>query len=648
MKKKFLVVMLSLIAALCAGVALAGCDLLSNFNGNHTHVPSSKWEADSTYHWHDCTVIGCSEQVDKAEHTLTHIQANEATCVSSGNIEYWHCSECDKKYADANATQEISAVSIGAQAHSPIAKHDNANHWQECQNCHTITVAKKAHTASSFVTTVSGHYKVCLECGEQFAVGAHTANGYIKNKKGHYKVCLECGEQFDIGAHTEGEDCSICGYSVNYADKCSSDYGYNYLGLLTDGAKYQSFYEKIDELALAFHDDQTKTASSVTVTGGDSYFVAGEVNYASLGLSLNQAGSVWATYRNDHPLYYWLTGQIVHNSQTLSLCVDEGYKSGSERKAQNELLYNEIDEYLNAVSGETDAYQIALAFHDIIIDNISYARDENGYPQSERWAHSVLGTFTMGKAVCEGYAKAFSLLLNACGVDNVYVTGESRNEGHAWNIVKIGDGWYWYDLTWDDQPHIGGGIIYNYLCKEGAVFTDHTVGEVGNMGDPMNFLYAIPSAATTAYNSSALELGEQFTLDNFTYEVCGYNKVSLQSAGAASGEVVLTDYAAYGTRNYSLTEIGKDAFVNCNNMTALTIPKSVKVVRNYSLVNRTKLSEVTFTDKDGWLRSSNDGNGAVSFEVPYASLENPASAAALLKQTYNMYTYTWVKSASAS
>ena len=620
MKKKFLVVILSLITALCAGGAFFGCDLLSNFNGNHTHVPSSRWETDSAYHWHDCTVIGCSEQVDKNAHTLEHIQAKAPTCTADGNLEYWHCTGCDKYYANANATQEISKFTLSAQGHSIVSMHDNENHWQECENCRTITVAKQAHTA----------------------------NGYIKNKNGHYKTCLECGERFDIGTHIEGENCTVCGYTVNYADKCSSDYGYNYLGTLTNGNKYQSLYEKIDELAFSFHDDKTQTASSVTVTGGASYFVAGEVNYASLGLSLNQAESVWATYRNDHPLYYWLSGQIVHNSQTLSLCVYEDYKSGGVRTAENDNLYSAIDEYLNAVGGETGAYEIAFAFHDKIIDDISYARDESGYPQTEGWAHNVLGVFSVGEAVCEGYAKAFSLLLNACGVDNVYVTGESKGEGHAWNMVNIDGGWYWYDLTWDDQPHIGGGIIYEYMCKAGVEFTDHTVGEIGNFDDPMNYLYAIPSAATTAYNSSALELGEQFTLEYFTYEVCGYNRVSLKSAGAVSGDVVLTDYAVYGTRYFSLYEIGKDAFVNSVNVTRLTIPQSVKVIKNYSIIGCNKLNKVTFVDKDGWVRSSNDGNGAVAYGVSAVSLENPASAAALLKETYNMYTYTWVKSAAAS
>ncbi|MGN1061179.1 MAG: transglutaminase domain-containing protein [Candidatus Coproplasma sp.] len=616
MKKRFFVLIISLIVALCAGLALAGCDLIFNFNANHTHIAASEWESDSTYHWHECTVIGCTEQVDKAEHTLEHTAAKQVTCTEDGNNEYWYCSGCGKYFADANATTEISVTVLTATGHSPVLKYDGENHWQECEICHTVLVSAQAHASSV----------------------------YIKNKSGHYKICTECGVKFDIGTHTEGEDCSVCGYTVNYADKCSSDYGYNYLGTLEGGAAYQSFYESIDEVASAFHGDNTKTASSITV-GTSNYFVVGEVNYASLGLSLNQAESVWATYRNDHPLYYWLSGQTVYNSQMLSLCVDEDYKSGSVRTAQNELLYNAIDEYLNSVGGETSAYQIAFALHDRIIDSIDYALDENGYPQNESWAHCVLGAFIVGEAVCEGYAKAFSLLLNACGVDNVYVTGTSKGEGHAWNIVKIDGNWYWYDLTWDDQPKIGGGIIYKYMCKADSEFIDHTVGITGDFNDPMNFLYAVPTAATSEYNTSLLEYGEQFTADSFTYEVCGYNKVSvIASDTSLAGEVILPDSVTYGMRSYSLAEIGKGAFTDNKKITALTIPQAVRVIYNFAVKGCSALTSVKFADKVGWSRKLNDEVTQIS----NSSLESPTYAATLLKDTYSsgsyIYQYVWTKS----
>lgn len=75
MKKRILFLFFSLLTILCAGLGLVGCDLLLGFDPEHEHKPSSSWQGDSTYHWHRCVAIGCSEQLDKEEHTLEHVEA---------------------------------------------------------------------------------------------------------------------------------------------------------------------------------------------------------------------------------------------------------------------------------------------------------------------------------------------------------------------------------------------------------------------------------------------------------------------------------------------------------------------------------------------------------------------------------------------
>lgn len=546
------------------------------------------------------------------KHDMEHIESEQATCTGDGNVEYWHCKSCNKDFADENGSTEIKDVTVSASGHFAVPKSDENKHWQECKYCSAV-----------------------------LSEGPHTATAYLKNKTGHCKVCSDCGVTFAVGVHT-GDPCSTCGYTADYAEKCASDYGYQYLGTLTGGAKYQSFYNKLEETASAFHDDTAKNANAVSVSGSTSY-VAGEINYSSLGLTTNEAISVWTTYRTDHPLYYWIAGNIVYSSASLSLCVDETYKNGGVRTTQNDTLYEAIDEYLNFAGGETSDYQIAFALHDKIIDDIDYARDTLGNPSSENWAHSVIGVFINGEAVCEGYAKAFSLLLNACGVENAYVSGTSKGEGHAWNMAQIDGNWYWYDLTWDDQPHIGDGIIYDYFCVSGTTFADHATGTTGDMSNPMNFLYVLPDTATAAYNTEAIEYGESCTSGGFTYKVCGYNEVALIAATTVTGSVNLTDVAHDG-RKYALSEIGKDAFKNNKTVTALVVPTSVEVIYNFAFNGCTALVQVTFADKIGWRRTSQNG----TFEVSSASLATPTAAATLLKETYNtgglMYQYVWTKS----
>lgn len=553
--------------------------------------------------------------VQEHKHVMQHIESNQPTCTGEGNVEYWHCTGCGKDFADENGNTETENVTVDATGHLPILKFDAEKHWYECKYCNEVVVESQPHSSSL----------------------------YLKNKMEHYKVCEVCGITFAEGAHSSEESCTICGYSANYEDKCASDYGFNYLGTLSNGENYQKFYMKLDEMASAFHNDETKSANTVTA-GGNTSYVAGEINYSTYGLTSNEAMSVWAVYCTDHPLYYWISGNVVYSSKNLSLCVEADYKDGEERKAQNDAIYDVIDEYLNLVSGETSDYQIAFAFHDSIIDSIKYSRDELGNPTSDRWAHSILGVFVKKEAVCEGYAKAFSLLLNVCGVDNAYVTGTSNDAGHAWNVVQIEDKWYWYDLTWDDQPSIGRGIIYNYMCKSGSEFEDHTVGAVGDLSNPMNYLYDVPDASSEDYNSSGLEYGEEFTLGNFTYEVCGYNKIALvASTSSVIGRVNLSETVENADRSYLLIEIGKAAFEKNTKITYIFIPKSVIVINNFAFNGCMALFEVEFDDTAGWERTSSNG----TFTVSSVSLEDQTEAATLLKETYNMdgykYQYVWIK-----
>lgn len=49
---------------------------------------------------------------------------------------------------------------------------------------------------------------------------------------------------------------------------------------------------------------------------------------------------------------------------------------------------------------------------------------------------------TEGRATCVGYANAFMFLSKVAGLETKIVSGEVRNEGHAWNVVKICGKWY--------------------------------------------------------------------------------------------------------------------------------------------------------------------------------------------------------------
>ena len=49
--------------------------------------------------------------LSKLEHSLTHVYATEATDTTDGNYEYWYCGECNKYFKNENATEEYTGNS---------------------------------------------------------------------------------------------------------------------------------------------------------------------------------------------------------------------------------------------------------------------------------------------------------------------------------------------------------------------------------------------------------------------------------------------------------------------------------------------------------------------------------------------------------
>lgn len=159
----------------------------------------------------------------------------------------------------------------------------------------------------------------------------------------------------------------------------------------------------------------------------------------------------------DHPEYFWSKGYSYtpNNNYVVKIglqCQAEFYV-GETRLAMWERIQQSINSYLKLVAGIRTDYEKELVLHDAIAERMTYAYVEGTKtPEDARWAHTIESVFSGERTstVCEGYAKAFQLLLNACNIENIYVVGNGNGSGHAWNQVKIDGNWYNVDLTWDD------------------------------------------------------------------------------------------------------------------------------------------------------------------------------------------------------
>lgn len=108
-------------------------------------------------------------------------------------------------------------------------------------------------------------------------------------------------------------------------------------------------------------------------------------------------------------------------------------------------------------------YEKELAIHDYIVSHGEYGYLEGNNKEQSYQAYGIL---VKNKGVCQAYAEATQLLLTLSGIKSKIIvgTGKENGENHAWNLVKLDDGWYQLDTTWDDPaPDREGRILYTYF-----------------------------------------------------------------------------------------------------------------------------------------------------------------------------------------
>ena len=123
------------------------------------------------------------------------------------------------------------------------------------------------------------------------------------------------------------------------------------------------------------------------------------------------------------------------------------------------------------------------------------------------------GALINGKAVCEGYARAFKVLMDTQGIPCVEVVGyvydEFNNlEPHAWNYVSLDGKWYIVDCTYNDAA----SYKEDYLLL-GAEYASAYVenGVISQSG----FEFKYPTLATYNYGCEELSTVIEYDYDDY-------------------------------------------------------------------------------------------------------------------------------------
>lgn len=329
-------------------------------------------------------------------------------------------------------------------------------------------------------------------------------------------------------------------YGVSY-DQYAGDYGYS--TLTTSGKKV---YNAMKTIANSFHQggkDATKVYYDSTGYG----YVTAKVNVSDYNIYVTDLAKIAFAFEADHPIYYWYDGvsyslTATSKVQYLYITVNPAYAKSSVRGTVQKKINAGLKTYITKIntlkSGGASVFQIELAVHDLLIAKNSYAFDSNGSPENAVWAHNIYGIFGKNSAVCQGYAKAFQMLMNYADIESIYAIGYSSGIGHAWNLVNIGGRWYGVDTTWDDvgdevASYGGSGVIYNYFNLSTSLFGKGHTYDYNKFSE----MYPVPQNSTS---------------DTFWYYK--YYKLKLSGTDLASKETLT---AAIGAAISKIDTVGQ-------------------------------------------------------------------------------------------
>lgn len=154
----------------------------------------------------------------------------------------------------------------------------------------------------------------------------------------------------------------------------------------------------------------------------------------------------------------------VHDGNTYVTAIKvrtDSEKRAAEREAQ---LMTKADEIAGKTNGLSDIDKI-IYVHDYLIDHMHY-------DSSQTWTGGLYEAIVEGKGTCRGYTWGFKYIMDRIGIQTEAVTGVVGDVKHAFNRVHLDDGWYYIDLTWDDQ----GNVLrhkYSLMDRETAI-REHT------------------------------------------------------------------------------------------------------------------------------------------------------------------------------
>lgn len=192
---------------------------------------------------------------------------------------------------------------------------------------------------------------------------------------------------------------------------------------------------------------------------GTEYKTEIDISEDGYAVTPDELKTVIDVYTRDYTGHFWFNKSWSYsyylNDKSIKIVtkIHMYCYAGREETALAKQKYDSAaDKLIAGITPDIPEFERELILHDRLADHIAYEDGDR--------VHDAYGALINGKAVCEGYTKAFQYLLQKVGIQSFMATGTGNGDLHACNIVRIDGKYYNVDLTWDDQK---SDIIYTYF-----------------------------------------------------------------------------------------------------------------------------------------------------------------------------------------
>ena len=274
-------------------------------------------------------------------------------------------------------------------------------------------------------------------------------------------------------------------------------------------------------------DEERRVYSIIDVSlteGGNPHFVINNDG------TLDNMGNILEMYKSDHPEIFWIDDSYGYEYITYTTYTEVTVilsMHDSKLAEAKERFNAAVDEILGKMPEGLSDYEKELYINDAILDRCEYDDDAAEKDKVVGNEQNAYGALVDGKAVCEGYTRAFQLLCEKVGIDCVPINGTCNSDSamggnHIWNAVCLDGDWYYVDSTWNDfQPddsdymltNIERHLYFNVTTEK--ISKDHTIYPVYGEDSDYDYYNAfVPECTAEKYNYFNYSIPLLSDLDN--------------------------------------------------------------------------------------------------------------------------------------